>query len=237
MLSTLSCFFDISKDSRELFEGLKISRRKEICEKWMNRFPTVFVSFRRVDGFSFDMAYGCLKKILKELFHDFDFLLESDAVRVEDKSDFRKIDTENGSVDDVMFSLSLLTRMLRDHYGKKVVLLIDEYDVPMAKAAEKGYYREMLSVMKGVLSVLKDNTSLEFSVITGCLRIAKESIFTGLNNVYSNTVTKNSYDEYFGFLEDEVEDIYRAIGIEDRLSLTKEWYDGYHFGDTDIFCP
>ena len=237
MLSTLSYFFDISKDSRELFDGLKISQRKEICEKWMNRFPTVFVSFKDVDGLSFDRAYGWLVNIFKVLFHNFDFLLESRKVRKEDKSDFRKINTGKAEVNTLMAGLSLLARMLRDHYGKKVVLLIDEYDVPMAKAAEKGYYREMLAVMKGVLSVLKDNTFLEFSVITGCLRIAKESIFTGLNNVYSNTVTKNAYDEYFGFLEEEVEDIYRTIGIEDRLSLTKEWYDGYHFGDSDIFCP
>ncbi len=135
-----------------------------------------------------------------------------------------------------MAALRLLTGMLSDHYGEKVILLIGEYDVPMAKAAEKGYYKNMLSVMKGILSVLKD-TSLKFSVITGCLRIARESIFTGLNNVYSSTVTKNAYDEYFGFTGEESEDIYRKTGIEDRLPLTKEWYGGYHSGDSDIFCP
>ena len=236
-MSMLSSFFDISKDSRKLFDGLKISEDKELCESWMNKYPTIFFSFKDVGGNNFDIAFEKLRKELKTLFHQFDFILESPSVREEDKDDFRKINRGSGEIIDVMYSLKLLTRMLSEHYGEKVILLIDEYDVPIAKASSGGYYAEMIDVMRGIMGALKDNDYLKFSVITGCLRIAKESIFTGLNNVYCNTVTSTAYDEYFGFTEKEVTDTFRSLGFENRLDDVKEWYDGYHFGNEDIYCP
>ncbi len=236
-MSMLSSFFDISKDSRKLFEGLKISENKELCESWMNKYPTIFFSFKDVGGNNFDIAFGKLRKELKTLFHHFDFILESPSVREEDKDDFRKINKGMGEIIDVMYSLKLLTRMLSEHYGEKVILLIDEYDVPIAKASSGGYYAEMIDVMRGIMGALKDNDYLKFSVITGCLRIAKESIFTGLNNVYCNTVTSTAYDEYFGFTGKEVADTFRSLGLENKLDDVKEWYDGYHFGNEDIYCP
>lgn len=236
-MSMLSSFFDISKDSRDIFDGLNISRNKEVCNKWMNKFPTVFVSFKDVDGLSFDIAYGQLKVILKTLFRGFKYLLDSSNVDASDKKDFMSVCEGRAQTNEVMVSLSLLIRMLHAHYGKKVILLIDEYDVPMAKASEKGYYPEMLDVMKGILSVLKDSTTLEFGVVTGCLRIAKESIFTGLNNLYSNTITNTAFSEYFGFTANEVERTFKDLGVEDKLPLAKEWYDGYLFGKSEIYSP
>ena len=236
-LSMLSSFFDISKDSMGLFEGLKISKNRELCEKRMNKSPAIFVSFKLVDGASFELAYGQIQNILKTLFHSFEFLLESEKVNSVDKKDFRKINESDASINDIMDALSLLVRMLYAYYGKKVVLLIDEYDVPMAKANVNGYYREMVDVMRGMLQVLKDNSCLDFAVVTGCLRIAKESIFTGINNVYSNTILSTDYDEFFGFTENEVQSAFRELEIEEKLEEVKEWYDGYHFGNEDIYCP
>ena len=236
-MSMLSSFFDISKDSRKFFEGLKISEEKELCDKWMNRYPTIFISFKDVGGNNFNIAFGKLKNALKDLFDCFSFLLDSSSVSEREKNDFRKIGNGIGEITDVMYSLRLLMRMLSKHYREKVILLIDEYDVPMAKASSGGYYDEMIDVMRGILEVLKDNDYLQFSVITGCLRIAKESIFTGLNNVYCNTVTSTVYDEYFGFTEKEVTDTFCSLGFENRLDDVKEWYDGYRFGNEEIFCP
>ena len=236
-LSMLSSFFDISKDSRKLFDGLKISEERDLCDKWMNRYPTVFVSFKDIDGSNFDIAFEKLRRELKTLFHHYDFVLDSHSVREEDKDDFRKIDKGIGEISDVMYSLRLLTRMLGEYYGEKVILLIDEYDVPMAKASSRGYYGEMIDVMKGIMGALKDNDYLKFSVITGCLRIAKESIFTGLNNVYCNTVTSTAYDEYFGFTGKEVSDTFCSLGLENKLGDVKQWYDGYRFGNEEIYCP
>ncbi len=236
-LSMLSSFFDISKDSARLFDGLKISENRELCEKRMNKSPTAFISFKPVDGASFDLAYGQIQNILKTLFHGFEFLLESEKVNNVDKRDFTIVNEGRASANDIMNSLSLLVRMLYAHYGKKVILLIDEYDVPMAKANANGYYREMVDVMRGMLQVLKDNSCLDFAVVTGCLRIAKESIFTGINNVYSNTILSTDYDEFFGFTENEVNSAFKELEIEDKLDEVKEWYDGYHFGNEDIYCP
>ena len=236
-LFMLSSFFDISKDSTRLFEGLKISENRELCEERMNRSPTVFISFKSVDGLSYDDAFARLSTIMMELFTGYIFLLESDMVLDKDKERFNRIFSVDVSREEIISSLSLLVRMLYGHYGKKVVLLIDEYDVPMAKASANGYYREMTDVMRGILQVLKDNSSLDFAVVTGCLRIAKESIFIGINNVYSNSVTSNSFNEFFGFTEEDVTKAFSKFGHEDKLSVVKEWYDGYHFGNSDIYCP
>ncbi len=236
-MSMLSSFFDISKESRDIFDGLDISRNREICDKWMNKFPAVFVSFKNVDGLSFDDAKEALYNIVISLYDNYLFLRESKSITEENKIRFNKIYGEKASLGDIKESLSLLLRMLYAHYKRKVILLIDEYDVPMAKASEKGYYPEMLDVMKGILNVLKDNSTLHFGVVTGCLRIAKESIFTGLNNLYSNTITSNAFSEYFGFTPLEVERTFRELGCEDKLPLVKEWYDGYRFGKSEIYSP
>ena len=237
IMSMLSAFFDISKDSKELFKSLKISENSDLCDRWMNKCPTILVSFKSIDGLDFNGAFDCLREVIFNLYCDYSFLLSSDRVENVYKERFKRIYKGKPALVDIKSSLSLLMRMLYSHYGKKIILLIDEYDVPMAKASEKGYYDEMIDAMKGVLQVLKDNSYLQFAVVTGCLRVAKKSIFTGLNNVYSNTITSTSYDEYFGFTEKEVATAFKELEIEDKLDLVKAWYDGYHFGDEDIYCP
>ncbi len=236
-LSMLSSFFDITKDSGKLFDGLEISEDRELCEKWMNKYPTILVSFKDVGGLTFESAYERLCNIISNLFYNFRFLLSSSSIDDTQKEKFTRIYRGESSREDIVSSLSLLMTMLYAHYGEKVILLIDEYDVPMAKASSKGYYSEMIDLMRGILGVLKDNDYLKFSVITGCLRIAKESIFTGLNNVYCNTVTSTAYDEYFGFTGKEVAKTFLSLGFENKLESVKEWYDGYHFGNKDIYCP
>ena len=236
-MSMLEKFFDIRKDSRELFEGLEISERQDLCSKWMNQWPTVFLSLKSVDGLNFEGAYQQLVYEISLLYQKHDYLLESTALSEQDKFLFKQLRNRQSEKTDVMRSLQLLTRLLEQHYNKKVILLIDEYDVPVAKANNHGYYNEMLDVMKGLMQALKDNTSLRFAVITGCLRIAKESIFTGTNNFVSDTITDSRLSEYFGFMQREVDQILKDGDIEDKADSIKEWYDGYHFGEFDIYCP
>ena len=236
-MSMLEKFFDIRKDSRELFEGLEISERQDLCSKWMNQWPTVFLSLKSVDGLNFEGAYQQLVYEISLLYQKHDYLLESTALSEQDKFLFKQLRNRQSEKTDVMRSLQLLTRLLEQHYNKKVILLIDEYDVPVAKANNHGYYNEMLDVMKGLMQALKDNTSLRFAVITGCLRIAKESIFTGTNNFVSDTITDSRLSEYFGFMQREVDQILKDEDIEDKADSIKEWYDGYHFGEFDIYCP
>ena len=236
-MSMLENFFDIRKDSRELFEGLEISERQDLCSKWMNQWPTVFLSLKSVDGLNFEGAYQQLVYEISLLYQKHEYLLESTALSEQDKFLFKQLRNRQSEKTDVMRSLQLLTRLLEQHYNKKVILLIDEYDVPVAKANNHGYYNEMLYVMKGLMQALKDNTSLRFAVITGCLRIAKESIFTGTNNFVSDTITDSRLSEYFGFMQREVDQILKDGDIEDKADSIKEWYDGYHFGEFDIYCP
>ncbi len=237
-MSMLSSFFDITKDSRKLFEGLAIAKNATLCNEWMNKYPTIFISFKEVDGQSFESGFGRVCSTMKNLFFDYLYLLSSDKVYDVDKESFNRIHKDvKPSIDDIKDSLNLLMRMLYCHYGKKVILLIDEYDVPINKAHANGYYKEMLDLMRGILQVLKDNDKLQFAVITGCLRIAKESIFTGLNNLYVNSITDNTYSEFFGFTEDEVKNAFENLGIPEKLAVVKEWYDGYHLGRYDIYCP
>lgn len=166
-MNMLSSFYDISKDSRDIFSGLYISSNKEICDRWMNKFPTVFVSFKDIDGLSFESAYGTIRNKLKDCFHQYEFLLESKNINNEDKKVFQKINEDSADNFDIKDRLTILLRMLYAYYERKVILLIDEYDVPMAKASEKGYYPEMLDMMKGILSVLKDNSTLDFQLSRG----------------------------------------------------------------------
>ena len=236
-MSMLESFFDIIKESKSLFEGLEITKNQALCHEWMNQYPTVFVSFRQVDGLNFTGAYDMLTTVIAELYKGHLYLMDSDKISPYDKAIAQKLICANASPKDTKGSLLLLTKLLQQHYGKPVILLIDEYDVPLAKATSHGYYNEMLDVMKGLMQALKDNRSLHFAVITGCLKIAKESIFTGTNNFVSDTITDSRLNEYFGFVQAEVTQILQDADITDRADSVKEWYDGYHFGGFDVYCP
>ena len=236
-MSMLENFFDIRKDSRALFEGLEIAGDQALCDAWMNQYPTIFVSFRQVDGLDFTGAYDMLTWVISELYKKHRYLLDSDRIGTSDKEIAKKLEWGQASLKDTKGSLLLLTRMMQQHYGKPVILLIDEYDVPVAKANSNGYYTEMLDVMKGLLQALKDNQALQFAVVTGCLKIAKESIFTGTNNFVSDTITNSRLNEYFGFVQSEVEQLLKDEGMTEQADSIRRWYDGYHFGDFDVYCP
>ncbi len=236
-MSMLENFFDIRKNSRDLFKDLDIAKDQQLCETWMNQYPTIFVSFRQVDGLNFTGAYDMLTMVIASLFNRHRYLLEEDNVSEFQKASFRRLANASASEKEVKSSLLLLTEMLQSHYGKPVVLLIDEYDVPVAKANSNGYYKEMLDVMRGLLQALKDNPALRLAVITGCLKIAKESIFTGTNNFVSDTINSTRLNEYFGFVQSEVDRLLVAAGRTDQVENVRNWYDGYHFGDFDVYCP
>ena len=240
-MSMLASFFDIRRDSSELFQGLKISQKEELCQKWMNQYPVLFVTFKDVDGLDFQSAKEMLRIQIADRCNEYLYLLSSEKVNENDKAIFRQLaDVVKGDVSDAMLKtgIALIMRMLQDYYEKPVILLLDEYDVPLAKASAHGYYTEMLEVMRAMISTaLKDNPSLRFAVVTGCLRISRESIFTGTNNFVSDTIFDTRLNEYFGFLQDEVEQLLTAIGVKDKAGIVKEWYDGYHFGSYDVYCP
>lgn len=236
-MSMLESFFDIQKDNKALFEELEIAKRHELCMEWMNQWPTVFVSFRQVDGLNFNSAYDMLTLVISELYKKHLYLLDSDKLDSFDKEIVKQLIQGTASAKDMKGSLMLLTRLMYQQYGKPVILLIDEYDVPVAKANRNGYYEEMLDVMKGLMQALKDNQALCFAVITGCLKIAKESIFTGTNNFISDTITDSRLNEYFGFVQSEVDQILKDADVLDKAESIREWYDGYHFGDFDVYCP
>ena len=236
-MNMLAEFFDIRKDSRALFEGLEIDENTELCNRWMNQWPTIFFSLRRVDGLDFSGAYDMLCSVIIELCDSHRYLLDSEKISPYDRSVIKNILNFDASESDIKNSLLSLTRAMQAYYGKQVILLLDEYDVPVAKANSNGYYNEMLDVMKGIMQALKDNQSLRFAVITGCLKIAKESIFTGTNNFVSDTIANSGLNEYFGFTQDEVNRILGDANALEHATDVKEWYDGYHFGNVDIYCP
>ena len=236
-MSMLESFFDIRKDSRKLFEGLEIADHQALCDEWMNQYPTIAISFRQIEGLNFTDAYQQLVYEIAFLYQNHAYLLDSPAISEPEKSLFRRISDRKAEKTDVLRSIQFLTQLLTRHYNKKVILLIDEYDVPVAKANNNGYYKEMLDVMKGLMQALKDNQSLSFAVITGCLKIAKESIFTGTNNFISDTITDSRLNEYFGFVQSEVDQLLKDAGLTERADDIKKWYDGYHFGDFDVYCP
>ena len=236
-MNMLENFFDIRKDSRKLFEGLEIADHQALCDEWMNQYPTIAISFRQIEGLNFTDAYQQLVYEIAFLYQNHAYLLDSPAISEQEKSLFRRISDRKAEKTDVLRSIQFLTQLLNRHYNKKVILLIDEYDVPVAKANNNGYYKEMLDVMKGLMQALKDNQSLSFAVITGCLKIAKESIFTGTNNFISDTITDSRLNEYFGFVQSEVDQLLKDVGLTERADDMKKWYDGYHFGDFDVYCP
>lgn len=236
-MSMLDSYFDIRKDSKQLFDGLEISQNQVLCNEWMNKYPTIFVSFRQVEGLDFKGAYDMLTVVIANLFNEHIYLLDSKKATEFQKTSFKNLLGGNASVKEVKSSIYLLMNMMNDYYNEPVILLIDEYDVPVAKANNNGYYNEMLDVMKSLMQTVKDNKTLKFAIITGCLRIAKESIFTGMNNFVSDTIVSSHLNEYFGFTQKEVNKILSDADAITYADIIKEWYDGYHFGNYDIYCP
>ena len=237
-MSMLDNFFDIRKDSKAIFEGLEISQNTELCSQWMNQWPVLFLSFKEVNGTVFDHAFNLLKFTLAQFCDDHSYLTESEKVTEEQKRIFRRLNDQTASLTDVQGALLVLMKMMRAYYGKPVILLLDEYDVPIAKASANGYYTEMLEVIRGMMSTaLKDNDALRFAVITGCLRIAKESIFTGTNNFVSDTISSSHLNESFGFTQADIDQILKDADCLEHAADIKNWYDGYHFGDLDVYCP
>lgn len=236
-MSMLTEFFDIRKDSRPIFSGLKIADNKELCEAWMNQWPVIHVTFRSVFGSCFKDAYSMIEAVIAELYKQHIYLLENPEMMVYDREIFDRIAGKKASGEEIKNSLLFLTRLLGQYYGKTVILLIDEYDVPLAKASDKGYYEEMLYVIRGILQALKDNSFLHLAVVTGCLRIAKESIFTGTNNFITDTISDNRLDEFFGFTQEEVDRILADTQNTSHSQEIKNWYDGYRFGSIDVYSP
>ncbi len=237
-MSMLAEFFDIRKDSSSVFEGLEIVRNHELCSRWMNQYPVLFLSLKSVEGLDFEGAYGMLQRAVSDLCISYSYLLEDESLDEADRDTFGKLKTCQGNPSEVKSSLYILMRMLQKHYGKKIILLIDEYDVPLAKANEGGYYEKMLDVMRSLMGIcLKTNEFLEFAVITGCLKIEKESIFTGTNNFVSNTISSERYSKYFGFTEEEVQKLLADTGFSGHKEEISRWYDGYRFGSVGIYCP
>ncbi len=237
-MSMLADFFDIRKDSRKLFEGLKIMQNKELCGRWMNQYPVLFITLKDVEDLTFADAYGQLEFVFSSLCVEHGYLLDSDKVDETDRSLFEDIKNQRAKKTTVKSALLILTRMMQAHYGKPVILLIDEYDVPLAKANEHGHYTQMLNTVRGVLSTaLKTNRHLQFAVITGCLRIAKESIFTGTNHFVASSILTGDYADIFGFTADEVNQLLETFHLTKRTEDMKRWYDGYRIGDSDIYCP
>ena len=240
-MSMLSHFFDIRKDSKAMFQGLKIAENTELCDEWMNQWPVLFLTFKDVNGLTFASAKEMLLNRIAEIYNDHSYLLEGPQVRENDRKVFEQLaDEVSGNPTDAMLktSIALLMKLMWGYYGKPVILLLDEYDVPIAKASANGYYAEMLEIIRGMLSTaLKDNDAMRFAVITGCLRIAKESIFTGTNNFVSDTISSAHLNEYFGFTQEEVDQILSDADQMDHAEDVKAWYDGYHFGELDVYCP
>ena len=241
-MSMLRSFFELGTD-KSLFDGLYISKNKELCEEHMGKYPVIFFSLKSVEGLRFENArYRIIEMIGREA-QRYEFLAESDKLSENEKAQYKAlIALDNGKYtmdDDILISgIQMLSHLLYKHYGQKTVILIDEYDVPLDKAFENGYYKEMVSLIRGIFGMaLKTNDSLQFAVLTGCLRISKESIFTGLNNFEVLSILNTQYDEAFGFTDGEVKQILEDYNLSDHYPDVKEWYDGYHFGNTDIYCP
>ena len=243
MMSMMENFFSIRKNSGNIFEGLAITDHSVFCEKWMNQYPVLFVSFKDVEADDFDVAYEKLGNVIADIFKSNSEISNNTTVDKDDLELFARLKSQKGTSSDVQNSLKTIMRMMNAVYGKKVILLIDEYDVPLAKASEKDtaknqYYSRMLDVIKGIMSIsLKDNEFLQFAVITGCLRIAKESIFTGTNNFASYSVLDDEFSDYFGFSDDEVDAMLDAADCKDKADIIRQWYDGYVFGNSYVYCP
>ena len=244
-MSMLKYFFEIGSDPA-LFDGLKIMQEKELCEKYMGKFPVISISLKSIDGRSFESASAALRTVIGNEARCFDYLRISTKLSDDDKKAYAQL-TEVGSsqggvyamTEDVAAAgLKTLSQLLEKHYNQKVILLIDEYDVPLDKAFQAGYYEEMVNLIRNLLgNALKTNDSLYFAALTGCLRISKESIFTGLNNLKVHTISDVRYDEFFGFTNADVDELLQFYGLSAYKSVFRDWYDGYRFGDVDVYCP
>ncbi len=241
-MSMLRSFFEIGTD-KSLFDGLYISQNKSLCDEYMGKYPVIFISLKDVEGLSYDEAFQVFSSIIGNEISKFSFLAESDKLTVWEKEQFKGLlYIEKGKFifDNATFttSLKLLSKLLYKHYGKKAVILIDEYDVPLDKAYQNGYYHEMVSLIRGLFGqALKTNDYLQFAILTGCLRISKESSFTGLNNFEIVSIMDSMYDECFGFTDKDVQEILTYFNLSEHYADVKEWYDGYHFGNANVYCP
>ena len=236
-MSMMKSFFEIGCDE-SLFEGLEISYETKLCEEYMGQFPVVSLSLRGVEAFDFQTACRMMARVINEEARRLQFLLESEWLTDIDKEAYYGLLKKDMDIDTLSCSIREFTEVLHKHYGKRVIVLIDEYDVPLAKANEYGYYDEMVMLVRSLFgTALKTNDNLQFAVLTGCLRVAKESIFTGLNNFKVLSIMDAAYDEYFGFTDTEVREMLRYFGFEHAYDKVKEWYDGYRFGNTDVYCP
>lgn len=234
-MSMLRSFFEIGTD-KSLFDGLYISQNKSLCDEHMGKYPVIFLTLKGVEGLTFAKAKSMLSEIIKDEADRHYILNSSETLTSVDRESFMKILT--GNEENIENSLKTLSRLLYKHYGQKVVILIDEYDVPLDKAYQNGYYHEMVSLIRGLFGqALKTNDYLQFAILTGCLRISKESIFTGLNNFKVLSIMDTRFDEQFGFTDSEVEELLAAYNLDSHFTEIKEWYDGYHFGNADVYCP
>jgi hypothetical protein len=241
-MSMLKSFFDIGTD-KALFDGLYISGNKELCDEYMGKYPVIFLSLKGVEGLTYEEAFEAFVRIMGKEVNRVSFLADSDKLTQIEREQYKGLTImKNGRLafdkEKLISSLQLLSQLLYKHYGKKVVILIDEYDVPLDKAFQNGYYKEMVSLIRGLFGqALKTNEFLQFAVLTGCLRISKESIFTGLNNFKVMSITDSRFDEQFGFTDSEVKKLLSDYGMDSHFDEVKEWYDGYHFGKADVYCP
>lgn len=241
-MSMLKSFFDIGTD-KALFDGLYISGNKELCDEYMGKYPVIFLSLKGVEGLTYEEAFEAFVRIMGKEVNRVSFLADSDKLTQIEREQYKGLTImKNGRLafdkEKLISSLQLLSQLLYKHYGKKTVILIDEYDVPLDKAFQNGYYNEMVSLIRGLFGqALKTNEFLQFAVLTGCLRISKESIFTGLNNFKVMSITDSRFDEQFGFTDSEVKKLLSDYGMDSHFDEVKEWYDGYHFGRADVYCP
>ena len=236
-MSMLKSFFEIGGDKR-IFDGLVVSNDKVICDRFMGQYPVVFISLKGVDGLDFETAYEALCQIIVDEAARLRFLVDSDKIADDEKKFLEKLINERYDASDIRKSLQMLCRLLEKHYGQKAILIIDEYDVPLDKAFHHGYYAQMIDIIRAMFgAALKTNDSLFMAVLTGCLRVSKESIFTGLNNLKVHSISDEKFDEYFGFTDAEVRKMLEYYGLESHYSDVRKWYDGYRFGGQDIYCP
>ena len=237
IISMLRCFFEIGSNP-ELFYGLAIEQDTEVCEKYQGKYPVVSITLKGIAGETYEEAIENLRMLISTECKRLNCLRKSNCVDDDDKEMYELLRTRKSSETELKYSLAILMRMLHAHYGKQVILLIDEYDVPLDKSNEKGYYDRMVGFLRSFFGeAFKTNPDLHFAVLTGCLRISKESIFTGLNNLWVDSISDKRFDEYFGFTENDVQTILADYGLSERYKEIREWFDGYHFGDTDVYCP
>jgi len=236
-MSMLEHFFSLNGD-KSIFDGLEISKEASLCEEYMGKYPVLSISLKGIDAWNYEMAFEMAVQIMKRVPAKVQYLLESDALSEQDKAEYCKLLDDNMSEAVFCNSLRVLSELLEKHHGAKVILLIDEYDVPLAKAHANGYYDQMISLIRNLLGeALKTNNSLKLAVLTGCLRISKESIFTGLNNLKVLTIADERFDEYFGFTDKEVRGLLEYYDAADHYDEVKRWYDGYQFGNAEVYCP